>query len=510
MTVSSTYIPVLTCEEADVKVKANARSTECIHYLVLDVANSAMLMRRVEDGWTLPYKKHPRLRVSALEFSSDCEEILKQETERMPTCVFLYRAYQDKKWQNTCETARVINVMELLVSVETPAGFKWMSNKDLREVEMSKTFPCTRKVVKNIMRQNLSDAITHRVPWHKPGWFGLIKNWVEMVLKSEGYGAVKRISHVWNRFSTQVLRLETKGAKFYFKATHPVVEEAKLTMWLSKLVPERAPKVLKVDEKLNAMIMEDFSPTHDDQSAKDAEDITNLYLQFGQIQIEILELLEGDPTLLERFPESKILRPNVVGAQLENVLNEEELQGYLEEGELESFRSDVPVWREICAQLEGAGIPCTVVHRDLHTTNFAKPKTDAHVEAKYLIYDWNLGCLSHPFLHLNQMRWKKDVTEKHVEKYLSLWKPYEPDMRKLKRIEKLASMVQPLLDCVDWLPVARKSEAAKRGVILSPDRDSRSKMMKAICERFRQATKSVALYRETFAPDCEVGARSPS
>lgn len=68
-------------------------------------------------------------------------------------------------------------------------------------------------------------------------------------------------------------------------------------------------------------------------------------------------------------------------------------------------------------------------------------------------------------------------------------------MCKLKEIENLASMVQPLLDAVDFLHSATVCEASEQGVIVCPGGPDRIKYFRGIASRLRRLEASARLYR---------------
>lgn len=345
-------------------------------------------------------------------------------------------------------------------------------------------------VVDNFFNPEANDTSVYRVPWHKYGWMQKAKMWVEGALRRYCGEDVKKIAPVWSRFTTQVIRFETDTKAFYFKASRPAVKEAAFTKWVTTLFPRSVPVVVDINKELNAFIMEDFGPTHDEGHAASVEEASRVYQFFGRMQLEAIKHIENSENLA-KVPELKLLKPKFIASRLDMLLDDPEIQVLLDNDELHVMRAQLPIWKEICDRLEDSGIPCSLIHGDLHSTNFAvcKGRRD-----EYMIFDWYRGSISHPFIQLHQLQYVKGVTEEHIESYLSLWRGYVSSIDKLKRIATLSNIVGHLHHCVYSLEIAKSSETAKQGVIKSIHWDDRANMFKGMVHRL----KIVVPFAKTF------------
>ena len=395
---------------------------------------------------------------------------------------------------------RRVCVIETQGTVYFPNDAVWLSKRNMKGAladKVDKRFDEMKFVTEKFLTLNARPTEKFRVSWRKPGCFGVMSKWVEEALSSRGYGSVVRVVQIWNRSHTCVVRFYTSRGAFFLKMSHPATEEAFLTQWITSVCPEQMPILVAISEEQNAFLTKSFQDSHIETSpdGEEAEDVTAAYMQLGRMQIKVIEHLKNfDDVAASGVPKSKLFMPKYLASQIDKVLEDKELQQFLEEGELHLFRSCTSTWMRMCDHLESLGIPCSIVHRDLRTENHARPKR----KGECILFDWCHGCITHPFIHLKQMREVPGVTDAHVELYLSMWKEFQPSMQLLKEADGIANMVQPLLDAVDFMRCAKISEASEQGIIVSPDSPDRVKDFRAVASRLRSSRRFASVYRKAF------------
>ena len=65
---------------------------------------------------------------------------------------------------------------------------------------------------------------------------------------------------------------------------------------------------------------------------------------------------------------------------------------------------------------------------------------------------------------------KKGLTEADVDLHLAMWRDYEPDMSKLRRMEAMAAMVRHILGAVGVLELSRYCEMTEQGRYMTIER----------------------------------------
>lgn len=195
------------------------------------------------------------------------------------------------------------------------------------------------------------------------------------------------------------------------------------------------------------------------------------------------------------FPEKRMLTPRKIAAQLDEVLRGSLLEGHATSEELAEWNAQVPIWTEMCERLEDAGIPCSIAHRDLRKVNFARSKEEGGAR---IFFDWGQGCVTHPFVHLCQLRNVKGVTENHVESYLELWKGFVPDMEKLKKIETLAFWVNDGLRVVEYCRRACITEPNVQMQLVRSRFYAQDVFLQSACFCLRKLADAVPIYVNRF------------
>ena len=440
-----------------------------VHCIVPNPELSAVLLLPTQNGWMLPVNEY-RLRSRVTDERMVCDDVLRAlslHQPPIPILSFLYRAYitNYRKTETELKSDEVW-VMETRHPIKFPGDVRWVSKKELEDnnIELCSELNCTREVLIKYFEYQLQSKLPdRRPPWRKHGWFAWVLGWVKGVLCDHFNDAkVSSVLPIWNKAMAQILKFETLShGAFYLKATHPGVEEPQITKVLSNLFPRRIPQVLASESNRNVMLMGDFTATHRELCAVQPDMFVTVFQSYGKMQLEAMELLKHSE-VSAAIPKSMMWPPSALADRIGDVLEHSEVQAQLSKAELEEFQEKLPMWVSTCTSLENAGVPCTIVHRDLYVRNFAKPLLEG---GECLFFDWTLGCVTHPFIGLHQLRdkvGKKSLTEADVDLYLAMWRDYEPDMSKLRRMEAMAAMVRHILGAVGVLELSKFCEVTEQ------------------------------------------------
>ena len=462
------------------------------YFLILDRQNPAVLVVHSKDRWSLPCIDNVPIRdLSYGTFESPICQMLQRLLEEqygvdLPALFILYRAHEEVV---DCDGQKVlyeITVLEAQGLSSLSAEALWVTKDNVDAIKLTETPEWTRAIVKNLLCREPNEHEKHRLPWAKPGWFRKAQIWTSKVLDGEKQENVHSINPRRGMTATRVAEIKTEKQAYFFKAVHPASNEVRITRWLSEISPEHIPKILGVSEELNAMITEDFRRTHREGMWQNRDKYAEVYQSYARLQLRVIDYMKKHG--VEEEIKRSVMTPMGVAKELEEVLNDEEMRKHMREGVLVACQAQYTTWVEMCSRLENSGVPCSVVNTDLRARNFAR----ARKTGESIIFDWGIGCITHPFSNLHQLRDVKGVTEAHVESYLSLWTRYVPDMKELKRMERLCRWFSHGLRAVQACREARVCECEIE-LAVSPvgrtDRDRLFRMSALHLERMKDTTQ---------------------
>lgn len=234
------------------------------------------------------------------------------------------------------------------------------------------------------------------LPWEAPGWFAEVTAWIHAQLASHGRQSLGPVELVRLRPWSALAQLPTAAGMLYFKAPAPPHYEVGLTQALSRWRPDCTVPLLGVDLECGWLLSADAGPTlheaspHVDQLAywpKLLQLCVDLQLEMVDHVAEILALGVPDRRL----------------AQLSRLYNElmeghENLRIGLEPGltpaEFQRLRELRPWVADACAQVASIGLPETLVHEEVHSSNVLLQGD------RFYFIDWSEAIVGHPFLML--------------------------------------------------------------------------------------------------------------
>lgn len=263
-----------------------------------------------------------------------------------------------------------------------------------------------------------------RASWERPGWF------LRTISLLEGTVGSKVVTPVTiYRASPRgaVFTACTSAGNFFLKCSPACANDASRSEAMAKIAPEYCSMPLYVEKKGGTMIIRDYGKS--------------LLAAFGksELQVEVNTALafvqqrtigKTDDLLNAGFMDARL---EVLSERFEDILNHSELfvlQEYAEH-HTEHFEDSVDflqalkrvrkyaneIKQDIEETVEKAmafGIPATVVHNDLYSSNVCRNSETGNLA----MIDWELGCISHPFMD-------QSISGSRVKRiYFEKWQEY--------------------------------------------------------------------------------------
>lgn len=234
------------------------------------------------------------------------------------------------------------------------------------------------------------------LPWEAPGWFEEATAWIDAQLSTHGLYALSPVEIVRLRPWSALAQVSTNNGIAYFKAPAPPYYEVGLTQALSIWRPDCTVQLLGVDLDRGWLLSADAGPTLDDASP--STDQLAHWPKLLSLCVELqLEMAAHVPELLAMGVFDRRL------AQFPRLYNElmdghENLRIGLEPGvtlaEYTRLRELRPWVADACAQLASVGLPETLVHEEVHSSNVLLNGD------RFIFIDWSEAIVGHPFFML--------------------------------------------------------------------------------------------------------------
>lgn len=305
-----------------------------------------------------------------------------------------------------------------------------------------------------------------RPPWCRPGWLDVVRPWIEANVRPHHVVGLDQIKQ-WSISS--VLRVRTNGPTFYFKVSADLplfVDEGAVSTRLAALFDGFVLAPLAVEHARGWMIFPDLGAVEDEPPIEEKEKafrrLAELHLRSVPLTTELLTA-----GCLDR-------RLDVLASQVDDLLGDRRIMGRLDEKDRRLLRRNKGTLRDLCAQLEGCGVPATLVHGDFHMGNLGGG-------GNHLIFDWTDACLAHPFFDLHSLAWE---SPEHADRlraaYLEAWAGLD-GAADLERALDISRLLIPLHHAVSYKAIADSLEPEVR-----PELDFAHAFLRSLAERLRQ------------------------
>ncbi|MFN8620757.1 MAG: aminoglycoside phosphotransferase family protein [Chloroflexota bacterium] len=267
-----------------------------------------------------------------------------------------------------------------------------------------------------------------RPAWARPGWTARITDWLDAQLAWAGRPREGRLEQRRTWSLSTLFRTETSDGAVWLKSCMPRFHaEPSLGRWLWEHVPEDVPGVLATDAADRLVLLEEMDgPTVKDLGgesvAPEAPAVLARIARATEDRVGELRALGLHDRPLSRVPvqlRSVLLDPEPVAA-----------------GGLSPERARAIVgWVERqAADLEGLGLPTTLVHGDFHAGNVARH------QGRLVIFDWSDAVVGHPLMDAAAWIWEASDAASLAarwETWVDAWSPRVPAAELRPRLEQV-------------------------------------------------------------------------
>jgi hypothetical protein len=268
-------------------------------------------------------------------------------------------------------------------------------------------------------------------PWTVPGWRDAAVGWIEETLDTLGFRTSGPIEQAHVRHWSTVLRIPTRDADLYFKASAPdFAQEPALTEALARWRPDCVLAPLAIERERGWMLMPDGG-TRLRESLSGPDDIWRwepILTRFAEVQIDLVRHVEE--MLAVGAPDHRLA---ILPAFYARLLGDTgamrlDLPQGVTSAELGRLRALAPKITEMCGRLAAHGLPETPDDKDFHDGNiFVR-------EQGCLFFDWGDACVAHPFFSgvaalrgiedRFELTWDGSELRRLRDVYLEMWTRY--------------------------------------------------------------------------------------
>ena len=230
--------------------------------------------------------------------------------------------------------------------------------------------------------------------WTRPEWRAEAEEWIASRLDERGLEIAGEIEQPHLRWWSTVLRVPTRDGAVFFKASHPSgAFEGPLTELLAHRCPLRMAGLLAVDRERAWMLTADAGARLRETAPGlgQLEHWERLLPAYAELQIELAPDADDLVALGVTDLRLPLLHPLLERVTGETELLERDDEDGMTPAERSALGDDLAGFGELCARLDGLGIPPSLQHDDLHDGN-------VFVRAgEHVLFDWGDACVSHPF-----------------------------------------------------------------------------------------------------------------
>ena len=397
-----------------------------------------------DGGWAIPHATSREHFTSMI--ASGLNRALK---ERLGISTRMLRQMHSRHDPTSRET-HVVCLMELRADRwRPPAGMRWVDAAAFHGLPLAR--PEQGPVLRAWFDEaNGACAPTARAPWALPHWHPAADAWILEELGFRGVAITGSIEQIRCGPMSAILRVPTADGMVYFKASpEAFAHETPLTAALSRLYPDRSPRVIATDHDRGWMLMADIGGT----ALRRVADVTRwegalrLYAE-TQMQLvgrrEELDAVGCPRRTLDTLAEE-------VGPLLADTdaLTFDGAEPGLSSAELRRLRGLAPRLKEACRALAAYRVPHTLTHGDFVAVNIAM------TDAGYVFFDWAHSSVAHPFFDFQwvlpqpaaggpsdfyAIPFTSRTLSQLTDAYLTPWTVYEP----MARLRQALDLAQPL------------------------------------------------------------------
>eukprot|EP00172_Hildenbrandia_rubra_P000646 Plantae.Rhodophyta-Hildenbrandia_rubra.ctg13518.p1 GENE.Plantae.Rhodophyta-Hildenbrandia_rubra.ctg13518~~Plantae.Rhodophyta-Hildenbrandia_rubra.ctg13518.p1 ORF type:complete len:480 (+),score=56.28 Plantae.Rhodophyta-Hildenbrandia_rubra.ctg13518:922-2361(+) len=387
-----------------------------VHIILLSNDKLHVLMLKTDDDWHLPYFEYPKsLDGDVNTLSQDLQRALHISSIEN-TCFTIVQELLGDYGSNGVDENGEVGFAQLylvechLDHLALPSNASWKDAEFLSialkdEAEKRSEIGDILDILLGILHVPSSIDCIQRDPRYRFGWFDKASKWLIDAASRDGREIVGRVFQEGVSCTSTILKVNTTSGWLFLKCPALGVNESSITPYVCSLFPESTPHIVEANSDLNCFVSKGFDHVTFDESHS-----RGIVMEMAQIQVASISHLE---TL--KAAGCQVRGPEQLAKKIEEWLQDEIVKRALSGG-FKKFKKLAPELISACSQLMKSKIPLTLIHGDLSQDNATLKEGD---NKKYLLFDWQYACISHPFMDLHCM-WR-DIDRKTLEEYLNVW-----------------------------------------------------------------------------------------
>jgi hypothetical protein len=418
------------------------------HCAILHPTEARVLMLQEDRTWSLPSFEPKDT------FVNQVAQVNQAAQERFGIAATVLRCADFKEDQESVAAVFILEPHGF--SRPLAEGERWIGLADLRELVLAA--PEHRELLQRCLSEDADPraALAPRPPWASRGWLEEAKAWIHDELGHLGRRPTSSLEQIKQWSITSLWRQRTSAGDVYFKAVPPLfANEGGITQALAGLYPGNIPVPLAVKPERSWMLLEDFG-------GKTLREAGVVYWQDALTRFSHMQVAATRHVGALLGAGCTDRRLDTLSAQLPSLLHDAEELGSLSEEERQRLHALEPKLNAMIQDLNGYGIPQTLVHGDLNFNNVALSGD------RIVFFDWTDGAIAHPFFDLMSFVYFDDAAsigperwEEMLAAYLEPWTAFEP-MPRLRQAYDLAIMLALLHHAISYKNIRESQEEGAR------------------------------------------------
>jgi hypothetical protein len=290
--------------------------------------------------------------------------------------------------------------------------------------------------------------------WTDPGWVANTSSWVETSLRRIGMPLTGPIEQPRVRPWATVLRAPTRQGIVWCKGmVEPVAHEPVAVSILSRIAPDRLPRLLAADAGRRLMLTADggMRLRDLDDERRDPKRWQAMLRTYARLQRDVEHA--ASELVGAGVPDRRLA---VLPGQVAELVEELRPEG------VEGLADRVAA---ACAELAALRIPATIEHSDLHDAQvFVDPRGDR-------FFDWGDASVAHPFMSLTValrvfastvgVPDDSPAVDAAIDAYLERWRSLAP-LAALRRAAALGRALGGASRALTWHAIALAAPATEQ------------------------------------------------
>ncbi len=344
-------------------------------------------------------------------------------------------------------------------SWQLPAEAQWVEVSRLKDLAFE--LPLQRQAVLSWLASE-QDAAWKTVPWSSPAWFARAADWIRQSVTDLG-AVVLNIEQQRTWAISCILKVSTSTGVLYFKAVPDFFgHEPVLAMYMQQNFAQYMVEIAAIEPEQHWTLTREWAgspPANKDEWA-------NILRALKEIQEQCNESL--DDLLLFGCKDRRISQLPALLQPIYDDVKSEQMRALfgINETEAQELGRRLTLLPALCQKLASFGIPETLVHGDLWSSNVI---VEDRISGKApIIFDWTDAALSHPFFDIYCVITSERDAQMRLEQqraHLEVWSESYPAAT-VNAAFDASQMVAPFYYLLAYRHVALNAPAEARWELL--------------------------------------------